>query len=129
MPEKKNEIRVDNSVCYLDEDEILHIISRGEVDEEHFNKMSVVTTKATEAIEGKVKILVDLNHCGKVSASVRRLAKRDFEKEKTGKVAMFGMHPVARILASFIIGITRKDDIRFFKTKEEALVWLKAGGS
>jgi len=125
MVEKKREIRVANSEFYLDEDDILHIVSYGDLDEDDYAEMSEATTKATGDTQGKVKILVDLNHCGKVPAKVRRLAKGDFEKETTGKVAMFGMHPVARILASFIIGITRKEDIRFFKTEEEALAWLK----
>ena len=100
-------------------------IDLSDVDEDDYEDMSAATIKATEDIEGKVNILVDINHCGKVPAKVRRMAKRDFEKETTGKVAMFGMHPVARILASFIIGITRKEDIRFFKTEAEALAWLK----
>jgi len=29
------------------------------------------------------------------------------------------------VLASFLIGNTKKKDIAFFKTKEEALAWLK----
>lgn len=122
---KKKVVRIGNTEFYLDEDEILHIISHGDIDEEDYNKMSEATTKVTDTIAGKVKILVDLNHCGKVPAKMRRMAKGDFEKEKTGKVALFGMHPVARILASFIIGITRKEDIRFFKTEKEALAWLQ----
>ena len=125
MVGKKREIRVANSEFYLDEENILHIVSYGDLDEDDYEDMSAATIKATEDIEGKVNILVDINHCGKVPAKVRRMAKRDFEKETTGKVAMFGMHPVARILASFIIGITRKEDIRFFKTEAEALAWLK----
>ena len=47
------------------------------------------------------------------------------ENEKIGKVALFGLHPVARVIAAFIMGITRKKDMRFFKSKEEALAWLK----
>ena len=34
------------------------------------------------------------------------------------------MHPVARVLASFVMTITKKNEIDFFKTKEEALAWL-----
>jgi hypothetical protein len=60
-----------------------------------------------------------------VSAKARRFGKTGFEKEETGKVALIGMHPVARVLASFVIGMTRKEDLRFFKTEEEALAWLK----
>ena len=47
------------------------------------------------------------------------------ELEKIGKIAMFGMHPVARVVASFVMGVTNKEDMRFFKSKEDALLWLK----
>jgi len=47
------------------------------------------------------------------------------EYEKTGKVAVFGLHPVARVIASFVMGVSKNKDMRFFKAKEEALAWLK----
>lgn len=33
--------------------------------------------------------------------------------------------PVTRVLAYFVIGVTGEKDIRFFKTREETLTWLK----
>jgi hypothetical protein len=50
------------------------------------------------------------------------------EKVFKGKMAYFGMHPVARVIASFMMGVTRKQNMRFFKTREEALAWLKEKG-
>ena len=47
------------------------------------------------------------------------------EDEKLVKIAIFGLNPVARVIASFIMGVAKKKDQRFFKTKEEALAWLK----
>ncbi|MBE3122383.1 MAG: STAS/SEC14 domain-containing protein [Thermoplasmata archaeon] len=76
-------------------------------------------------VKGKVNILVDLNQFGKASPESRKIFKEISEYEKTGKVAIFGTHPVARVLASFVMGITKKKDMRFFKTKEEAYAWLK----
>jgi hypothetical protein len=29
------------------------------------------------------------------------------------------------VLASFVMGVTKKEEVYFFKTKEEALAWLK----
>jgi len=52
-------------------------------------------------------------------------ARKSFEAEGVGKVAMIGMHPVARMIMSFVMGITQKKDICVFKTKEDALKWLK----
>jgi hypothetical protein len=51
--------------------------------------------------------------------------KEIIENERTDRIAIFGLHPVARVIASFIMGVTKKKEMRFFKTKEEALRWLK----
>ena len=48
-----------------------------------------------------------------------------FENEQNEKIALFGIHPVARVIASFVMGATKKKDIRFFKSREEAFLWLK----
>jgi hypothetical protein len=47
------------------------------------------------------------------------------EDTKTGKTAFFGMHPVARVIASFVMGVSPNKMMRFFKTKEDALIWLR----
>ena len=66
-----------------------------------------------------------MSRAGQPSAKAREIAKQSFEKEKIGKIAMFGMHPVARVISSFVMGVINKGDMRFFKTKEDALAWLK----
>ena len=78
-----------------------------------------------EIVEGKLNILVDLNKAGKGSSEARKLAQENMKDGTLGKIALFGLHPVARVLAAFILGVTSKKDARFFKTKEEALAWLK----
>ena len=45
--------------------------------------------------------------------------------EKFGKIAHWGINPVAKILASFVMGLSKKTEMRFFTSKEEALAWLK----
>jgi len=125
MVEKKKEVRIGNTGICLDEDNILHITSFGDIDEETAKTIFDACAEMAAPTAGIVDILIDLNHCGTVSAKARRFAKVSFEKDDTGKVALFGLHPVARVLASFVIGVTRKKDLRFFKTEEEALAWLK----
>ena len=75
---------------------------------------------------GKANLCIDLNKAGMPSSGARKIGRKAFENEKVGKIAIFGLHPVARIIASFVMGVTRKEDLRFFKTKEEALAWLMA---
>ena len=76
-------------------------------------------------LSGKVNVLVDLNKTEMPTHDARKRGQNAFESEKIGKVALFGMHPVARVLASFVIGVTKKENLRFFKSKDEALAWLK----
>jgi len=47
------------------------------------------------------------------------------ERKKVNKAALIGLHPVARVLASFFIGFAKNRRTRFFKSKEEALLWFK----
>jgi len=97
----------------------------GELDEETQIGINESGYKLMNTVEGKVHALVDLNKAGKVSPKARKRQVEISEHEKTAKVALFGLHPVARVVASFFMGVSRKKDMRFFKTREEALAWLK----
>ena len=111
--------------CYLSKDNILHEIIVGDVDEKIANALVAEGNRLRNMAQGKVDLLIDLNRAGSTSSKARKIGSKRFEIEGTGKVAIFGMHPVARVIASFVIGISKKEEIRFFKTKEEAFAWLK----
>ena len=125
MREEDREIWVGESRFYLGEDNILYVTVVGEVDEKIALATKEADLKFKNIVEVKFDVLGDLNRAGQPSSEARKIWKEMAEHEKTGKIAMFGMHPVARVLASFITGVTKKKDMRFFKTKEEALKWLK----
>ena len=125
MKEEYREIWVGESRFYLGEDNICYITVVGEVDEEIAIAIKEVDLKFKNMIEEKLNILADLNKAGLQSSEARKVWKKMTEHEKSGKIAMFGMHSVARVLASFIVGVSKNKDMRFFKTKEEALEWLK----
>ena len=125
MIEKDREIWVEESRFYLDEDNILYEIVVGTVDEKLANAMEEAAIKLRNMVEGQVNVFVDLNNAGKPTSEARKIGKARLEEEGIGKVALFGLHPVARVIASFIIGVTKKEDMRFFKTKDEAITWLK----
>ena len=123
--EKGKEIRLGESKYCLSDDNIIQVSEVGKVDN---NKAIIIKELAHKFIRmstEKVSILVDLNRTGKPSADARKNFHEINEHEKVNKVAFFGMHPVAKVIASFLIGISQKKDIRFFKTREDALVWLK----
>ena len=125
MTEKEREIRVgQNRICLVG-DNILRITISGEVDEETEIGINEAAYKLMNMVEGKTHALIDLNRAGKTSPGARKRHKEISEYQKTGKVALFGLHPVAMVIASFTMGLSKKQDMRFFKTKEEALAWLK----
>jgi len=125
MDEKNREIWVGENRVYLDENNIINGIFIGDVDAKIANEICEAHLKLMNLVEGKVNILDDINRVGKPSSQARKILQGFIFHEKIGKVALFGLHPVARVLASFFIGVIKKGDIRFLKTKEEALAWLK----
>ncbi len=125
MEEKDREICAGENRLYLGEDNIFYITVVGEVDGKTAAAIRGIDRKFKSMSEGKFHVLGDLNKAGKQSAEARKIWKEMTENDRTGKIAMCGMHPVARVLASFVMGISRKKDMRFFKTREEALAWLK----
>ena len=125
MENKDRKIWVGENWAYLGEDNITYFVLVGEHDENIAIACGEAFLKLINMVEGKVNALGDINKTGKQSPEARKIWKKISENEKVGKLALIGMHPVARVLASFIIGTTKKKDMRFFKTKEEALAWLK----
>ena len=125
MEEKDREIWIGEHRLYLGEDNIFYITVVGGVDGKTAAEVTEIDNKFKSMVEGKVNVLADLNKAGKQSGEARKIWKKMTEDDGTGRVAMYGMHPVARVLASFVMGVSRKKDMRFFKTKEEALAWLK----
>jgi hypothetical protein len=123
--EEEREIWVGKNRLYLDDEGILHVTLIGEVDMEMAIELNQVYYRFLEMIEGELNCFVDLNKAGKQSSEVRRKGREILDDERIGKTALFGLHPVAKVLASFVMGVTEKKDISFFKTKEEALAWLK----
>ncbi len=125
MEEKDREIWIGENRLFLGEDNILDIINVGVTDEKIANAMKEAVLKLMNMVEGKVHTLTDLTKAGKTTPEARKVFKTFIEPGARGKIAYLGMSPVARVIASFFIGSSKKEDMRFFKTKEEALAWLK----
>jgi hypothetical protein len=125
MDEKDREIWVGKNRLYLGEDNIIHVTNVGEVDEKMAIAIKEAVLKLMNMVEGKVHTLTDLNRAGKTLPAAKKVFQELAEHEKQGKNAFFGLHPVAKVIASFFMGISKKKDMCFFKTKEEALAWLK----
>ena len=121
----EREIWVGESRFYLGEDGIFYETIVGKQDEKTVIAIYGASNRLTNTVEGKVNVLVDLNKARQASSGARKKGQEMLEDKIFGKVALFGLHPVARVVASFFMGVSRKKDIRFFKTREQALAWLK----
>ena len=128
MKEKDGEIRIDESRYYLGEDNIVHAIEVKVMDDQKAIAIKEVYLKFLDIFKGKFNILVDINKAKKPSAKARKILNEINEDKRVDRVAHFGMHPVARVMASFLMGVSKKKEIRFFKTGEKALEWLKKPG-
>jgi hypothetical protein len=125
MTKNDREIWVGKNHTYLGDDNIMYTTVVGEVTEDMAKAIRDAHYKFMNIAGKKVSSLVDLNKAGKQPPEARKIGREMFENEKIGKIALFGLHPVARVIASFVMGVAKKKDIRFFRTKEEALAWLK----
>jgi len=121
----EKEIWVGKNRFYLDENNIFHMIIIGDVDKKLASTMIEVTDNLGNVFEEKTLVLIDLNKVKNTSSKARKVGMEEFGNKKIAKIALFGMHPVARVIASFVMGVSKNKSMRFFKTKKEALSWLK----
>lgn len=114
------------SKVYLDDDNIIHVDSIGEQDEREALEGKNKVLELAEKLQGKCKILNDLTNMGKSRPESRKIMIESLKHKKVGKVANFGANTVSRFIASVMIKASGTEDkVRMFKTKEEALKWLK----
>lgn len=114
----------ENKTFFLTDLNIIHVIARGEQTAEIAIMQKETNYKLFGLTEKKISYLIDLNKCGKNSPEARQIWNQLSDDEKTYKVAIFGIHPVARVIANFSMGTSKNKNQRFFKTQEEAMTWL-----
>ncbi len=119
------EIWVEDNRIYLGDDNILYFINVGEINENIARGSCEAMLKLRNMGKGTVHFLIDLNKGGKTTTEARTILKEFTERNVHGKLAFWGLNPVAKVLGSFFMGITKKKDIRFFNSQEEALLWIK----
>lgn len=121
----EKEFRIKDNKIFLLEDHIIYIEAYGEQTDEiaitHLNHNRILVKQ----FSGKINYLINLNDAGKSFPKARRIWLELSEAETTNKTALFGMHPVAKLLASFVIGVTKRKNMRFYHSRVEAVNWLK----
>jgi hypothetical protein len=121
----EKEIWVGQNKASLIEKNIIYVIAVGEVTTELAIAQVEGLNKLEALADGPVNYLIDLSDAGKSSPEARKIWEKIGGNVTTSKLALFGLNSVARMLASFVMGISGKSNQRFFKTKEEALRWLR----
>ena len=119
-----NEFWVGNNRTSFIDGDIIYVIAYGEQTDEQAALQIEINNRLTENAEGKICYLIDLNHCGKNSPGARATWLKISEDNKTGCVAIFGIHPVAKVIATFVMRLSKRENMRFFNTKEKALEWI-----
>lgn len=107
------------------EDSIVYVEVVGEQTDDYAELIQENIHIIAQSLPGKMRQLVNLNNSGKTSPKCRELFKQMNEENFSERVAVFGMHPVARVLAIFVTGFTQQKHVRFFTNKEEAISWLR----
>lgn len=126
MGKKGKEIWIGKTCTYhIGEDNIIYITGEGSADEKELPIWEETVAKFEKIFKKKANIFVDLSRAGEQSSEARKLWAEFCDREKAGKIALFGAHPVARVLASFVIGVSKNKNLRFFASREKAIKWLK----
>jgi len=118
------EFRAEGHHFLLGEDHILYATLNGDSDDELGLEIDRRIICMAEQIDGEIDMLIDLNRAGKASSKSRKLFKAFTESSKCRRIALFGGHFVSTVIASFVMGISKNKNMKFFKTREEALQWL-----
>ncbi len=123
--EENRKIRIGEGYVYYDGDNIIYATPVGDIDEKTAIEYRDTILKFINIAKGKVNGIIDLNKGGIQSSGARKIFGKLNEDKRVGKIAFLGVHPVAKMFASFSMGVSKKKDMKFFKTKEEALAWIK----
>lgn len=125
MENQNNEIWVENKMkFFIDQDTILNVMVFGDIDAKTALAAKHIIQELTFNLTWKPKFLVNLNEAGRQSPEARKTWD-EISEEKNAAVALFGMHYVAKVIATFFMKFSRTKNTRFFNTKEDALNWLK----
>ena len=75
------------------------------------------------------RVLIDIRRSTDFSASARKRWVTFLQHPSITRTAIFGGNTFIRTLATFVIGASRRKNIRFFKTEQEARTWLNDAGA
>jgi hypothetical protein len=112
----------------MGDDGILRLAWIGDVDEadaQAFLKDYAPFVDAATTAD-PVLLLYKADQTGKVSSAVRKTFGQLNKDPRLGKMAIVGASRVTQVLATFVLKSSGRNNIRFFSSEADGLVWLKA---
>jgi len=108
-------------------DQIVKLTIDGDISDEDGEQFLTDINEFRDALppEKPMHYLVDSMKQGKLSAHTRSIFTEQNKSSGVGKVAVFGSNRFVRVMATFMIKASGRDNIRFFETETEALAWLQ----
>ena len=77
-------------------------------------------------LEQPLGLLVDASRDGKMAPSARRNFTELNKDPRLGHIGICNVSRFNRVVATFIMKATGRDNIRFFESQADALAWLKS---
>jgi hypothetical protein len=119
----------EHKVWWDDENKIGRIYIIGEVNEEMITPLIKEALLIADRYGKQIGWLVDLTKITKslVSLNVRKIMTDAMKLVSRGHIAVIGMSTLVKVVLSFVIKATGREDIKmeFFSNEKEALKWLK----
>lgn len=122
---KDREIFVGKNRFYLGNNDIIYITLKEEINKEAILKMRGAFLKLFMLANDKCNILAINKKHGTPPLMANKIFKEVSEGEKIEKVAILNMEPGTNGLSSFMSRFYRNDNLNYFDSREDALMWLK----
>lgn len=118
------EFYIGEDIVSLRDGNIIHVVAKGLQSDELAIDMKKLCLELSAQMDGKCNFLINVNECGKNEPGAREIWKELGSHENTHKAAVYGINPVAKLIANFVIGTYKGQNMRFFKNEEQAKDWL-----
>jgi len=122
---EKTEFQVAGDTIFLRDSTTIQVVARGLQTLEMACEIKGICLELASRMNGKCSYLINLNACGKNEPGAREIWKELSSHETTHKAATFGMNPVAKVIANFVIGRHKGNNLRFFGSEKNAFDWLR----
>ena len=130
ISQKGNKLEDKEFKVQLGDDGIVRVKVGRAIDEETAETLAKDFLRTVKKLPTKAKILIDLNLRPHVTTSLFRrkcveLIKDTFKDQEFEKMALWGGGVLQKTAISFVVTAAGLKNIKYFKTEEEAIKWLK----